>query len=126
MIEATSGRSPAAGRTSWHFITGEFPPQPGGVSDYCSQLTAELAAAGEEVHVWAPPAVTTPARNDGVQVHRLSTRFSLRSLRELSAGLEAYPPPRRLFVQYVADAFGCRAMNLPFCLWVSRRRGETV
>src|SRR6266850_5202914 len=106
MIAATSGPIPARGRTSWHIITGEFPPQPGGVSDYCSQLTAALSAAGEEVHVWAPPVAATTARSDGVQVHRLSSRFGLGSLKQLSAGLDASPPPRRLFVQYVADAFG--------------------
>jgi glycosyltransferase involved in cell wall biosynthesis len=126
MIATTSHQASSRGRASWHIVTGEFPPQPGGVSDYCSLLTAALAAAGEEVHVWTPPSPPGGPRLDGVKLHRLSSRFGPGSLRELSAGLEASPPPRRLFIQYVADSFGCHAMNLPFCLWISRRRAESV
>jgi glycosyltransferase involved in cell wall biosynthesis len=38
----------------WHIITPEFPPQPGGVSDYTQLVAGGLAAAGDEVHVWCP------------------------------------------------------------------------
>jgi glycosyltransferase involved in cell wall biosynthesis len=126
MIPAMPREIPTRGRTSWHIITGEFPPQKGGVSDHTSLLAAALSGGGEEIHVWAPPAAPAEARSDGVQVHRLSGRFDLGSLKELGAGLDAFPLPRRLFLQYVPDGFGCRAMNLPFCLWVARRRAESV
>ena len=36
---------------TWQVITGEYPPQPGGVGDYTAQVAAGLAAAGDEVHV---------------------------------------------------------------------------
>ena len=42
--------------TTWHIITGEYPPAPGGVSDYTEAVAAGLAAAGDEVHVWCPAA----------------------------------------------------------------------
>ena len=35
----------------WHLITGEYPPQPGGVSDYTRFLASGLADAGETVAV---------------------------------------------------------------------------
>ena len=38
----------------WVLITGEYPPTPGGVSDYSRQIAQGLAEAGDEVHVWAP------------------------------------------------------------------------
>ena len=38
----------------WHILTGEYPPQPGGVSDYSRMVAHGLAAAGDEVVVWAP------------------------------------------------------------------------
>ena len=32
--------------TTWAILTGEYPPQPGGVSDYTLQVCRGLAAAG--------------------------------------------------------------------------------
>jgi len=43
-------RSPATS----HLITGEYPPQSGGVSDYSYLVATGLAKASEKVHVWAP------------------------------------------------------------------------
>ena len=39
---------------SWHLLTGEYPPQPGGVADYTQQLARALSESGKQVHVWAP------------------------------------------------------------------------
>jgi len=38
----------------WAILTGEYPPQPGGVSDYTRLVAEGLAVGGDEVHVWAP------------------------------------------------------------------------
>ena len=60
--------------TTWHVITGEFPPQGGGVSDYTRQLARGLAEAGDQVEIWAPPCVgpdEAPSDETGVRVHRL-------------------------------------------------------
>lgn len=108
-------------KASWHLLTGEYPPTPGGVSDYTRRLAAGLAAAGATVHVWAPRTKAPAARDEGVEVHALSGGFGARGLIELTAGLARFSPPRRLLVQYVPQAFGYRGMNVPFCLWLAER-----
>ena len=113
-------------RHAWHLVTGEYPPQSGGVSDYCEQVARGLAAAGEEVHVWAPAAPEPPGATDGVHLHRLPRGFRLSGLHDLAEGLDSCPGPRRLLVQYVAGSFGYHAMNLPFCLWLYGRRRESL
>ena len=48
---------PADGsRQRWCVVTCEYPPLPGGVSDHTHHLVAALAAAGDQVDVWCPPA----------------------------------------------------------------------
>jgi glycosyltransferase involved in cell wall biosynthesis len=114
---------------AWHLITGAYPPQPGGVSDYTRQLCRGLARSGELAHVWAPALAqheTEAEEENGILVHRLQAGFSVTGLRELSRRLAAFPDPLRLFVQYVPHAFGYRAMNLPFCLWIATRRRERL
>ena len=39
----------------WAVLTGEYPPQSGGVSDYTRLVAKGLAAAGDQVVVYAPP-----------------------------------------------------------------------
>jgi glycosyltransferase involved in cell wall biosynthesis len=110
----------------WHIVTGEYPPQPGGVSDYTRLLARGLAAAGDEVHVWAPATAGSTPAEGGVAIHRLPGHFGPRALAALDAGLKRFPPTSRLLVQYVPHAFGWKAMNLPFCLWLAQRRRERV
>ncbi len=121
----------------WHILTGEYPPQPGGVSDYTRLVARGLAAAGDGVVVWAPStgqaaqagqagqAGQVGHDDSGVVVRRLPDRFGPRSLRVLSRELGRASEPRRLLVQYVPHAFGWKAANLPFCLWLrSRGKGQ--
>src|SRR5262245_10855732 len=112
---------------TWHIITGEYPPQIGGVSDY-SQIVAEgLAEAGDDVHVWCPPLPRVSTYN-GVTVHPALGRTSPRDLRAVDRLIDRFPNPRRLLVQWVPHAFGYRSMNVGFCLWLRRRarRGDRV
>lgn len=120
-------------QTRWVLLTGEYPPQPGGVSDYTRLVAHGLAEAGDEVHVWAPaglefrnsaksasslrfaPAPSNPA------VHGLPGKFGPRDLEILDRALSRLPKPFRLVVQYVPHAFGAKGMNVPFCWWLSRR-----
>jgi glycosyltransferase involved in cell wall biosynthesis len=96
-------------------LTGEYPPQSGGVSDYTRLVARELAGAGDEVHVWAPTfSVATPSVG-GVIVHRLPDHFGWRGLAHLRASLRSSD---RLLVQYGPHMYGCRGMNLPLCLWL--------
>lgn len=101
----------------WNILTGEYPPQPGGVSDYSRRLALALARAGDRVEVWAPEAEGPELESGGVSVHRVARPFSPEGLRrmgqELSGGV--------LLVQYVPSAFGYRAMNVPFALWLASR-----
>jgi glycosyltransferase involved in cell wall biosynthesis len=109
---------------SWHLVTGEYPPQPGGVADYTQQLARALTAAGERVHVWAPGGTATRI-NDSIAVHGLPD-FGPRGLCMLSTGLGEVSGRRRLLVQYVPTAYGFRGMNLPFAFWLNSRRVEEV
>ncbi len=106
----------------WAIITGEYPPQSGGVSDYTHLVAQSLAKAGDEVHVWAPACPKVPAQADGVVVHRLPRGFGLPAFAQMGRELDALAGSYRIFVQYVPHAFGWKAMNLPFCWWLSRRR----
>ncbi len=111
----------------WHLITGEYPPQPGGVSDYSRLVACGLAGAGDEVHVWAPECTAQLQSDGGVVVHRLPGHFGPRALTALARSIDS-PGQSRLLVQYVPHAFGFKAMNLPFCLWLfgRRHRGTAV
>jgi glycosyltransferase involved in cell wall biosynthesis len=110
----------------WAILTGEYPPQAGGVSDYTHLIARALAAAGDEVHVWAPPIAANGLphvqRDEfGVEVHRLPDHFGRRGLKELGRDLRKLPPNRRVLLQYVPHAFGCKAMNIGLCLWLRAR-----
>jgi glycosyltransferase involved in cell wall biosynthesis len=107
----------------WAIVTGEYPPQPGGVADHTRLVAHGLAARGDEVHVWAP-ATSDAGHVDAVPnvtVHRLPGGFGPRDLATLGAALDRSPVDR-LLVQYVPHAFGWRAMNLPFAWWLRGRR----
>jgi glycosyltransferase involved in cell wall biosynthesis len=107
----------------WHLISGEYPPQLGGVSDYTRMVARGLAAVGDCVQVWAPGAARPLARDPGVEVHPLPDHFGPHSLAILSRGLAR---EGEMLVQYVPHAFGFKAMNLPFCAWLLMRRREAV
>jgi glycosyltransferase involved in cell wall biosynthesis len=102
----------------WHILTGEYPPQPGGVSDYTRLVARGLAEAGDSVHVWAAPCACETPSDAGVEVHRLPSHFGLRSLALLQRSFKRAARPHRILVQYVPHAFGWKALNLPFCVWL--------
>jgi hypothetical protein len=110
-------------RSSWAILTGEYPPTIGGVADYTQQVARGLARRGEKVRVFAPRESLPLVQDAGVCVHALPDRFGPRSLAQLSSEVG----DARILVQYVPHAFGMRAMNLPFCLWLNARssRNET-
>jgi glycosyltransferase involved in cell wall biosynthesis len=112
--------------TTWVLITGEYPPQPGGVADYSRLVARGLARAGDAVHVFTGPwAGPTPA-DPGVAVQRLPGGFAPVGLADLSRRLSRLPRPRRLLVQYVPHAYGWKGMNLPFCLWLAWHRQDPL
>ncbi|HEY2012953.1 MAG TPA: glycosyltransferase family 4 protein [Bryobacteraceae bacterium] len=111
---------------TWAVITGEYPPQPGGVADYTRLVARGLAKEGAEVHVWAPATDGEPCDDPGVSVHRLPGHFGPEALRRLDTDLNRLPSLRRILVQYVPHAFGSKAMNVPFCLWLESRRRDSI
>jgi glycosyltransferase involved in cell wall biosynthesis len=114
--------------TDWHVLTGEYPPQLGGVGDYTRHVARGLAATGDVVHIWAPPCGDCrepDAPEPGIVVHRLPDRFGSRSLRVLTRELDKHPDAR-LLLQYVPHSFGWRAANLPFCWWLRSRRRDSL
>ena len=52
LTQGAAGPRPAV---CWHIITGEYPPDPGGVSDYTAQVAAALRQRGDEVHICRYP-----------------------------------------------------------------------
>lgn len=107
----------------WHLITGEYPPQLGGVSDHTRLLAEAMANAGEEVHVWCRGADPNPeASRDRLYVHRMLGTFALQGIRNAERLLSAYSRPRTIVVQYVPHAFGWRSMNFLFIAWLGWRR----
>jgi glycosyltransferase involved in cell wall biosynthesis len=111
----------------WHLITPEYPPQPGGVSDYTCQLAAGLAGQGDEVHVWGPADLESsnghnhPVAATGVTVHREFGGFAPADLRAVGQKLDRFPAPRHILVQWVPHGYGYRSMNLGFCWWLWKR-----
>jgi glycosyltransferase involved in cell wall biosynthesis len=110
----------------WDIITGEYPPQAGGVSDYTRSVARGLAETGDQVHVWAPPCWAPELSDHGITVHRLPDHFRWRSLGALTHGLAQQPNGSRILLQYVPHAFGWKAMNLPFCIWLFTRTSRNI
>jgi glycosyltransferase involved in cell wall biosynthesis len=108
---------------TWHLVTGEYPPDTGGVADYTARLAAELTAGGCAVHVWSSgSAAVREQTHAGFTVHRIAGRFGLRGLLRLDRELNRLSRPRTILVQYTPQAFGLKAMNILFCLWILVRR----
>jgi len=118
--------APARPAVQWHILSGEYPPQPGGVSDYTRLIALGLSRAGDSVIIWAPPCGEPEQSVPGVTVRRLPDRFGPRSLRVLGREFDGAPEPKRWLVQYVPHAFGWKAANVPFCLWLRSRRRDAL
>jgi glycosyltransferase involved in cell wall biosynthesis len=125
-VPGLAGAGSVGARVHWQMLTGEYPPQPGGVSDYSGLVARGLADAGDRVTVWAPPCDAPDELYPGVVVRRLQDNFGRRSRRLLGRYLNTLPEPRRLLVQYVPHAFGWKGANVPFCLWLRSRRRDSL
>jgi glycosyltransferase involved in cell wall biosynthesis len=113
-------------RVEWHVVTGEYPPQTGGVSDYTQQIARELANGGDRVHVWAPASDLEVFQEETALVHHLPPGFGMRWLREFDRQLKSYSSPRNILIQYVPHMYGWKSMNLAFCWWIFKQRKQNV
>jgi len=112
--------------TAWNIITGEYPPQTGGVSDYTRMVAEGLADARDEVCIWAPPVLgAVPSSRHNLHVNRLPDHFGMRGLKLLAQELES-DRSARVLVEYVPHAFKMKAMNVPLCLMLLRRRHSDI
>lgn len=110
----------------WEILTGEYPPQAGGVSDYTRQVARGLAARGAEVRVWAP----SPAGDEGggeaeppgLSVHRAAGSWSRDDFRRIGRAIDRTAGPRQILVQFVPNLFGYRGMNPHLAPWLAGRR----
>jgi len=107
---------------TWALITGEYPPAKGGVADYTFLVARDLAAGGDEVHVFAPGTADPPPTLAGVTVHPLPDHYGGKALRYMSRTFRQLPSNTIKVVQYVPHGFGCKGMNLRFAWWVYRHR----
>ena len=115
---------------SWIILTSEYPPQPGGVSDFCKVLAHLLARSGAAVEVWAPTCESAdrdsqeaiPGASHPVVTRRVPDLFGPSGRSRLAEALGSTHRGWRVLVQYVPNAFGLRGMNLPMCSWIARQR----
>ncbi len=110
----------------WHIVTGEYPPQLGGVSDYTYQISQELRKGGDSVHIWSPAPPSGIVQRATEQIHDLPRGFGWRWLRELNRRLRSFTGRRNIIIQYVPHMYGWKSMNLAFCLWICRQRKHNV
>ena len=113
---AASTRMQRSDRTTWHILTGEYPPDVGGVSDYTATVARRARHAGDDVHVWTSG--TSGTRRGAVTVHRVFGSFTGRGLAAGARLLDAHPGNGRVLVQWVPHAFARRGVNLRFPLWL--------
>jgi len=108
-------------------ITGEYPPDQGGVGDFTRELAAALAVQGYRVHVitTASPGVSPEPEGENPSVHRAVSRWDWRCWRDLRA-LSASLHLDVLNIQYQAAAYRMHpAINL-FPCWMRRRNGPAI
>ena len=105
---------------TWHILTGEYPPDHGGVSDYTRSVAVGLSNAGIKVHVWTRGS-EDDATQEGIVVHRCLKTFGLADMSRLHRALQESKPISKLLVQYVPHGFGMRAMNIPLTRWIDQQ-----
>ncbi|MDO8431592.1 MAG: glycosyltransferase family 4 protein [Candidatus Binatus sp.] len=111
--------------TAWNIITGHYPPQPGGVSDYTRLIAHGLAEAGDRVSVWTSRFDTGAVNGEVVRVNRLPDHFGRAGLVILNRELHR-ERAARVLVEYVPHAFGMKAMNVPLCMLLLRHRRRDI
>lgn len=117
---------PRPSAAHWVILTGEYPGQPGGVSDYCAVLARALGETGDRVEVWASASAAETISSPKVGVHRLPDHFGWRGLRVLSRASAGWPEGTRVLVQYVPHVFGAKGMNVAFVFWLWRQRRRSA
>jgi glycosyltransferase involved in cell wall biosynthesis len=113
---------------TWHLITGEYPPDSGGVADYSATVAHALVNAGDRVHVWTAGVGETSVVG-GVTLHPALGTFTRLDLARAARQLDRHAESARILLQWVPHAFGRRGVNIRFARWLHdlcvRRAGAT-
>lgn len=109
---------------TWHLLSGEFPPDCGGVGDHTARLAEALYRRGHRTVVWTGRhARAVPvSKTSSFELRAVVERWHGAGLKALECALDAEPVPRRLLLQYSPNAFGCRGANLALTRWLGARR----
>jgi hypothetical protein len=105
-----------------HIVTGEFPPSPGGVSEYTQLIARALSAQGQRVVVWSTGDENRPEQIDGIIVQRSAGNFDRAGCNNVDRLMLDYSGPKIVLVQYTPHAYGFRAMNIKFANWIRSRK----
>ncbi len=105
---------------SWRIITGEYPPDPGGVSDYTRHVAFGLHDANQSVEIWTAGYSTDVLQDEQIPIYRMLGDFGHARLVQLERRLNDLPQSV-LLVQYVPQAFAQRGMNLYFAKWLAKQ-----
>ena len=109
----------------WAILSGEYPPQPGGVADYSRLLAIAMQKRVMKHTSGSCLQSIRPATLDSGAPPARRVRSSRHPA--TAAELASLEKPYRTLVQYVPHAFGWKAMNVPFCVWLfNRRRRERI
>ena len=101
----------------FHIFLGES-THPGAMCEHMALLADGLAKESQKVHVWLPNATELSVGSPDVVLHRVLGGLSIPDLFRAGRNLNRCSPPRRILVYWVPHAYGYKAMNLPFCLWL--------
>lgn len=103
-------------------LTGEYPPDEGGVADYTRCLAEALADRGLRVDVLSGRGPAAPSPGGGVTVHRLLPSWGS-TLLERVGRFVARTRPSWLHIQYQTAAFGMRPTVNALPFWLGLRSG---
>jgi glycosyltransferase involved in cell wall biosynthesis len=117
------------GLVGWHFITGEHPPQKGGIGLYTQGISRGLATSGEDVTVWCPRIadLDNTTIEDGVAINRVMGTWTKRDFSMLGERMDACSSPRNILVQFSPTTFD-NFWNHDLGPWLGdrRRKGDRV
>lgn len=104
-------------------VSGEYPPQKGGVADYTFQVAEGLRKHGATVEVIVFCEARTPPEKDTYFVGRALNPISFNRASRI---IERVARDCVVIVQYVPQMYGLKGMNLPWVLWLCRLKASRI
>jgi hypothetical protein len=100
---------------TWSIITGEYPPQLGGVADYTEKIARGLTHKGYTVRVFFPADENTITFiSPLLTLYGVAHFHSLDGLKFIEKQLHQIHGPQRILFQYVPQMYGCLGANAPW------------